>query len=169
MVAFGLILALVGIGGGVLIAWLALQSEGGVTLQGAGISVTVLPITLFATGAGALLLLWLGGRLMRTGTRRRRAQREEIERLRTSTAQAQSQRATSARPLADTGGSATGLGASSATGVASETGTGGGPSSGSPASPGGRPTASPSGPGTQARPDATEPRPAERPVRGPMD
>lgn len=163
MVAFGLILALVGIGGGVLIAWLALQSQGGVTLQGAGMSVTVLPITLFTAGAGSMLLLWLGWRLIRLGTRRRRAQREEIERLRTTTAQAQSQRATGPQPSA---GAASG--AASAAGTASETGAPGGPSSGILGAPTGRSAASPSGPGTQERP-ATEPRPADHPVRGPMD
>ena len=84
MVAFGLILALVGVGGGALVAWLALQSSTGVTLQGAGMAVTVLPITLFACGVAAAVLLWAGWRLLIIGRRRRRAQREEIKALRTT-------------------------------------------------------------------------------------
>ena len=88
MVAFGLILALVGVAGGALVAWLALQSSTGITLQWGGMAVTVLPITLVAAGAAAIVLLWAGWRLFRIGSRRRRAEREEIRALRTSTAEA---------------------------------------------------------------------------------
>ena len=48
MFAFGLILALVGVGGSILLGWLVLQSTSSITLQGASMTVTVLPITLFA-------------------------------------------------------------------------------------------------------------------------
>lgn len=89
MVAFGLILALVGVGGGALVAWLALQSSTGITLQGAGMAVTVLPITLFVAGVAAAVLLWGGWRMFVVGRRRRRAEREEIRQLRTTSAEAQ--------------------------------------------------------------------------------
>lgn len=84
MVAFGLILLLVGLGGGGWLAWLALQSETGVTLGSTGLQLTVLPITLLAAGALSMLLLWLGVRLMALGTKRRVARRKELKQLRTS-------------------------------------------------------------------------------------
>lgn len=80
MVAFGLILLLVGVGGGALVGWLASQNTGGVTLNAAGVSVTVLPITLFVSGAVAMLLLWLGAKVMGAGMRRKRRQREQARR-----------------------------------------------------------------------------------------
>ena len=52
-------------------------------------AVTVLPITLFAAGVAAAVLLWAGWRLFLVGRRRRRAEREEIRALRTTSAQAQ--------------------------------------------------------------------------------
>lgn len=82
MVAFGVILLLVGLGAGVSIGWLAWQSTDGITLGGAGLSVTVLPVTLFAAGVGSLLLLWIGARVIGVGARRRRARRDEVRRLR---------------------------------------------------------------------------------------
>lgn len=82
VVAFGLILLLVGLGGGGWLAWLALQSETGVTLGATGLQLTVLPITLFAAGAVSMLLLWLGVRLMALGTKRRVARRKELKQLR---------------------------------------------------------------------------------------
>ena len=80
MVAFGLILLLVGLGGGALVGWLASQNTSGVTLSTAGVSVTVLPITLFASGAVAMLLLWFGAKVMGAGMRRKRRQREQARR-----------------------------------------------------------------------------------------
>jgi len=98
VVAFGLILALVGVAGGALVAWLALQSSTGITLQWGGMAVTVLPITLFAAGAVAIVLLWAGWRLFRIGNRRRRAEREEIRALRTNTEAARYQPDPPTRP-----------------------------------------------------------------------
>ena len=54
MVAFGLILLLIGVGAGGWLAWLALQSETGVTLGATGLQLTVLPITLFVAGAASM-------------------------------------------------------------------------------------------------------------------
>lgn len=82
MVAFGVILLVVGLGGGALIGWLASQNTTGVTLGGAGLSVSVLPVTLFAAGAVSVALIWLGAGVMRAAARRRRARREEVRRLR---------------------------------------------------------------------------------------
>jgi cytoskeletal protein RodZ len=172
VVAFGLILALVGIGGGILFAWLALQSDSAITLQGAGMSVTVLPITMFVAGAGSMLLLWLGWRLMRIGSRRRRAQREEIDRLRsTSAAQTQAPRGGAApAPAEPTQGAATS--------TAPTTGTGDRAAQTVEAAPA-RPAAAPTTPtststppaGTESATKSTSPpaRAAERQVRGPMD
>ena len=93
MVALGVVLAVVGVGGGALVAWLALQSSTGITLQGAGMAVTVLPITLFASGVAAAVLIWVGWRVFLIGRRRRRAEREEIRQLRTTSAEAERYRA----------------------------------------------------------------------------
>ncbi len=82
MVVFGLILVLVGVGGGGFLAWLALNSEGGITLGMTGLQVTVLPITLFASGAVSMLLLWLGVRAIAAGARRRSSRRKEMRQLR---------------------------------------------------------------------------------------
>ena len=60
MVAFGLILLLIGVGAGGWLAWLALQSETGVTLGATGLQLTVLPITLFVAGAASMLLCGSG-------------------------------------------------------------------------------------------------------------
>lgn len=84
MVAFGLILLLIGVGAGGWLAWLALQSETGVTLGATGLQLTVLPITLFVAGAASMLLLWLGVRFMALGTKRRVARRKELKELRTA-------------------------------------------------------------------------------------
>lgn len=82
MVVFGLILLLIGLGGGGLLGWLALNSADGVTLEATGVHVTVLPITLFASGAISMLLLWLGVRIMAAGAKRRAARRREMSKLR---------------------------------------------------------------------------------------
>lgn len=82
MVVFGVIVLLVGLGGGAFLAWLALNTEGGLTLGMTGLQITVLPITLFAAGAVSMLLLWLGVRIIGVGARRRRAQRKEMKQLR---------------------------------------------------------------------------------------
>lgn len=101
MVAFGLILLLVGLGAGGWLAWLALQSEAGVTLGATGFQLTVLPITLFVAGAVSMLLLWLGARLMALGTKRRVARRKELKQLRT-TPTASPARASSTVPTPNT-------------------------------------------------------------------
>ena len=81
MVALGLVLLLVGLGGGALLTWMALQTPDTVALGAPGLQLTVAPVTVFAAGAGAMLLLWLGARLMAAGTRRRVAQRRELREL----------------------------------------------------------------------------------------
>ncbi|MGV1010425.1 MAG: hypothetical protein ACOYBY_17800 [Dermatophilaceae bacterium] len=135
-----------GVGGGALVAWLALQNSTGVTLQGAGVSVAVLPITLFCTGALAVVLLWVGWRVLVIGVRRRRAQREEIKALRSTSAEAERNR--------------TGADTSSAATV-------------TPATTTHSPTASSAA--TEAPPPSPETgevassRVGERPIRGPMD
>jgi len=88
VVAFGLILLLIGVGAGGWLAWLAVQSETGVTLGATGLQLTVLPITLFVAGAASMLLLWLGVRFMAIGTKRRVARRKELKQLRTNPASA---------------------------------------------------------------------------------
>lgn len=75
MVALGLVLLLVGLGGGALLTWMALQTPDTVALGAPGLQLTVAPVTVFAAGAVAMLLLWLGFRLMAAGTRRRPAPR----------------------------------------------------------------------------------------------
>jgi len=82
VVAFGLILLLIGVGAGGWLAWLALQSETGVTLGATGLQLTVLPITLFVAGAASMLLLWLGVRAIAAGARRRSSRRKEMRQLR---------------------------------------------------------------------------------------
>ena len=84
MLALGLILVIVAAGGGAYLGWLASHSSTSVTLSGGGLSFAVLPITLLAAGAAAMLLLWLGFRLVGIGFRRRRAQRQELKALRES-------------------------------------------------------------------------------------
>jgi len=84
MLAIGLILILVAAGGGAYLGWLAVQSSTPVPLSGGGLSFGVLPITLLAAGAVAVLLLWAGFRLVAVGFRRRRAQRRELKELRSS-------------------------------------------------------------------------------------
>ena len=79
MVALGLVLLLVGLGGGALLTWMALQTPDTVALGAPGLQLTVAPVTVFAAGAVAMLLLWLGARLMAAGTRRRVAQRRELK------------------------------------------------------------------------------------------
>ncbi|HOF63947.1 MAG TPA: hypothetical protein PLL54_06555 [Dermatophilaceae bacterium] len=81
MVALGLVLLLVGLGGGALLTWMALQTPDTVALGAPGLQLTVAPVTVFAAGAVAMLLLWLGFRLMAAGTRRRVAQRRELREL----------------------------------------------------------------------------------------
>ncbi len=83
MVALGLLLLLVGVGGGALLVWMSLQTPDTVALGAPGLQLTVMPVTVFAAGAIAMLLLWLGARLMAAGTRRRVAQRRELKELRT--------------------------------------------------------------------------------------
>ncbi len=84
MVAFGLILLLIGVGAGGWLAWLSLQSETGVTLGATGLQLTVLPITLFIAGAASMLLLWMGLRLMALGTKRKVAARRQLKELRSA-------------------------------------------------------------------------------------
>ena len=81
MVALGLVLLLVGLGGGALLTWMALQTPDTVALGAPGLQLNVAPVTVFAAGAVAMLLLWLGARLMAAGTRRRVAQRRELREL----------------------------------------------------------------------------------------
>ncbi len=85
MVALGLLLILIALALGSLAVWLAARSTTGVLLEGAGLSVTVLPLTLLACGAAVLVVLWLGWRLIVAGSRRRRAEREELRQLRSRT------------------------------------------------------------------------------------
>lgn len=82
MLAIGLILILLAVGGGGYLSWLALQTSTGVPLSGGGASFNVLPITLLAAGAAAVLLLAVGFRLTSAGFRRKRAQRRELKELR---------------------------------------------------------------------------------------
>lgn len=82
MLAIGLILILLAVGGGAYLSWLALQTATSVTLSGGGISFGLLPITLFASGAIAVILLGIGTRLAASGLRRKRAQRRELKELR---------------------------------------------------------------------------------------
>jgi membrane protein implicated in regulation of membrane protease activity len=84
MLAIGLILIIVAAGGGAYLTWLSLQSTTTIPLSGAGLSFGVLPITLLAAGAVAVLLLWAGFRLVAAGFRRRRAERRELRELRSS-------------------------------------------------------------------------------------
>ncbi|HMT33634.1 MAG TPA: hypothetical protein PKC73_12170 [Dermatophilaceae bacterium] len=86
MVAVGLVLLLIGVGGGALFAWLALQSSERVGLGADGLlQLTVQPITVFIAGAVAMLLLWMGVRLMAAGAKRKAAQRRELRELKQST------------------------------------------------------------------------------------
>ena len=82
MLAIGLILILLALGGGAYLSWLALQTTTSVMLSGGGISFALLPITLFAAGAVAMILLGIGTRLAASGLRRKRAQRRELKELR---------------------------------------------------------------------------------------
>jgi hypothetical protein len=82
MVAVGLVLVLIGVGGGALFAWLALQTSDRVGLGADGlVQLTVQPITVFIAGAAAMLLLWMGARLMAAGAKRKAAQRRELREL----------------------------------------------------------------------------------------
>jgi uncharacterized membrane protein len=65
--------------------YLASQSTSGVTVGGTGLTLTILPITLFAAGALSMLLLWLGWKVTGSGVRRRSAQRKEMKQLRATT------------------------------------------------------------------------------------
>ena len=82
MLAIGLILILLAVGGGAYLSWLALQTTTSVMLSGGGVSFALLPITLFAAGAVAMILLGIGTRLAASGLRRKRAQRRELKELR---------------------------------------------------------------------------------------
>ena len=82
MLAIGLILILLALGGGAYLSWLALQTTTSVMLSGGGVSFALLPITLFAAGAVAMILLGVGTRLAAAGLRRKRAQRRELKELR---------------------------------------------------------------------------------------
>ena len=82
MLAIGLILILLALGGGAYLSWLALQTTTSVMLSGGGVSFALLPITLFAAGAVAMVLLGIGTRLAASGLRRKRAQRRELKELR---------------------------------------------------------------------------------------
>jgi len=84
MLAIGLILVVIAAGGGAYLGWIAMQSSTSVPLSGGGVSFGVLPITLLAAGAVAVLLLWAGFRLAAVGFRRRRSQRRELKELRSS-------------------------------------------------------------------------------------
>ena len=84
MLAIGLILIIVAAGGGAYLGWLAVQSSTTVSLSGGGLAFGVLPITLLTAGAVAVLLLWVGFRLVAAGFRRKRAQRQELKELRSS-------------------------------------------------------------------------------------
>ncbi|HRW19878.1 MAG TPA: hypothetical protein P5181_13650 [Dermatophilaceae bacterium] len=86
MVAFGLILLLVGVGGGVLFSWLLLNNNNVLQLSVPGFQIGLLPITVFAAGALSVLLLWMGLRLTALGARRRAARRAEMKELRTTAA-----------------------------------------------------------------------------------
>lgn len=86
MVAVGLILLLLGLGGGGLMAWMALERPMTVYLGPSGFTIGVLPITLFLSGMVCMLLIWLGVRLTVAGARRRSAQRAQLKQLRSSTA-----------------------------------------------------------------------------------
>lgn len=80
MLALGIILVIVAIGGGGFVGYLSTQSSQTVTIGGTtGITLGVLPITLFAAGAASVLLLWLGFRLSALGFRHKRAQRRELK------------------------------------------------------------------------------------------
>ncbi len=81
MVAVGLILLLLGVGGGGFLTWMSLQSTWMVRLGPDGFQMQVMPITLFAAGAATVLLIWFGIRLVIAGTRRGRAQRKQLKEL----------------------------------------------------------------------------------------
>lgn len=91
MVAVGLILVFVALGGGGFVAWMSLQETLAVYIGPSGFRVGLLPITLFASGAATMLLLWLGVRLTAVGARRRSAERQQLKELR-SGLQAQGRR-----------------------------------------------------------------------------
>ena len=82
MLAIGIILILLAVGGGAYLSWLALQSATSVLLSGGGISFALQPITLLAAGAVAMILLWVGTRLVAAGFRRKRVRRRELKELR---------------------------------------------------------------------------------------
>lgn len=86
MVAVGLILVLVALGGGGFLAWMSLQETLAVYIGPSGLRVGLLPITLFASGAVTMLLLWLGVRLTAVGARRRSAERQQLKHLRSEVA-----------------------------------------------------------------------------------
>lgn len=99
MLAIGLILLLLAVGGGGYLSWLALQTSTGVPLSGGGASFNVLPITLLAAGAAAVVLLWVGFRLTSAGFRRRRAQRRELKELREAGATTAATSTVTGRPV----------------------------------------------------------------------
>ncbi len=99
MLAIGLILLLLAVGGGGYLSWLALQTSTGVPLSGGGASFNVLPITLLVAGAAAVVLLWVGFRLTSAGFRRRRAQRRELKELREAGAATAAPSTVTGRPV----------------------------------------------------------------------
>ncbi|MGI8718265.1 MAG: hypothetical protein ACR2JN_10610 [Lapillicoccus sp.] len=84
MLALGLVLLLLGVGGGAFLVWTTLPSTSSVNLSGAGIALSVTPLVLLLSGVVALLLVWLGLRVTAAGARRRRATRRELKELRQS-------------------------------------------------------------------------------------
>lgn len=85
MLAFGIILILVALGGGGYLGFLASrQTTTDVTIGTAatGLQLSMLPVTLFAAGAASVLLLWVGFKLTGMGFRRKRAARRELRDLR---------------------------------------------------------------------------------------
>lgn len=86
MVAVGLVLMVLALGGAAFLGWMALQSQWLVTLGPAGFQIGVMPITLFAAGAGSVVLLWLGAKLTGAGAKRRAARKQELKQLRTNAA-----------------------------------------------------------------------------------
>lgn len=90
MLAIGIILILVAVGGGGYLGYLASQTSSDVVIgsTSTAIALSMLPLTLFGAGAASVVLLWLGWKLTGVGFRRTRAQRRELKGLRSSGGQA---------------------------------------------------------------------------------
>lgn len=86
MLAIGIILILVAVGGGGYLGYLAAQTSSDVVVGSTSttIALSMLPVTLFGSGAVSVIVLWLGWRLTAAGFRRMRAQRRELKGLRAS-------------------------------------------------------------------------------------